>query len=210
MFFEVCFSPTLFLLTWLRHCPENVLCRGCPQHRHHCSCDLHGGGKVGTISRWIYAIGFPALLPRPVCWGNKTSAQERFAVCIRQALPKCLLKWMTQPAVLQVAESESVGENLDYLERIKIGDFISPSPKCIVRLKPSPEPPVWLGFNLPFGTGWVWPWQRVTWVSGGTGTIAATTQCLHTQSELHVSGPDVHSLHLQSCTLHIRMMLLLF
>lgn len=131
MFFEACFSPTLLLLTWLRHCPENVLCRGCPQHRHHCSCDLHGGGKVGTISRWIYAIGFPASLPRPVCWDNKTPAQERFAVGIRQALPKCLLKWMTQSAVLQVAESESVGENLDCLERIKIGDFISPSPKCI-------------------------------------------------------------------------------
>ena len=45
-------------------------------------------------------------------------------------------------------------------------------------------------------------------MSEGTGTVSGTTQRLHAQSELHVSEPDDHSLHLQSCTLHMGTMLL--
>lgn len=43
---------------------------------------------------------------------------------------------------------------------------------------------------------------------GGTGTVGGTGRCLRARSELPVSDPDVHSLHLQSCTLHMGMMLL--
>lgn len=98
---------------------------------------------------------------------------------------------------------------MDCLERIKVGDFISPSPKHFQ----SDSNPAWsLQFGLVstsclaqdgFGTG-----RGVPGCLGGTGTVSGTTQCLHAQSELHVSDPDVHSLHLQSCTLHMGIMLL--
>lgn len=75
--------------------------RGLPLHRRHCCCGLRGGGRGDDF---LLNLGnlLSCFTSQGVCWGNNTPAGDRSAVSIPQALPKSFLKWMTQPAALQL------------------------------------------------------------------------------------------------------------